>query len=94
MATILKKCMFKWCGCGPSDCQNKLVVGARSAATAQPGLLDETVQQASEEMSFRPGGAGGGAVDASTPESRGNDGQLHFNRRFLRSSVVKIGGQC
>lgn len=44
-------------------------MGARNAATEHPGLLDDTVQHASEEISLRPGGAGGGAVDAITPSS-------------------------
>ena len=37
--------------------------GARRAGTPQPGFEDETVHEANEEISFSPGGAGGGAVD-------------------------------
>ena len=42
------------------------MLGARRAATPQPGLLDDTVHDAKEEISFRPGGGGGGAVGRST----------------------------
>jgi hypothetical protein len=63
--TILKKWMLRWCGCGPSDCQKRLVEGARRAATAQPGLDEETVQLAREEISLQPGGGGGEEVVTS-----------------------------
>lgn len=35
--------------------------GERSAGIPQPGFEEETVQEAREEISFRPGGGGGGA---------------------------------
>ena len=53
--------MFRWCGWGPSDCQNKDVLGERRAGIPQPGFELETVQEAREEISLRPGGGGGGA---------------------------------
>lgn len=52
--------MFRWCGCGPSDCQNWDVEGERRAGTPQPGFEEETVQEAREEISLRPEGGGGG----------------------------------
>ncbi len=61
-STSLKKWMLRWCGCGPSDCQNWDVEGARSAVTPQPGFEEETVHDAREEISLNPEGAGGGAV--------------------------------
>ena len=39
-----------------------VVVGARKAATPQPGFEVDTVQLANDEISFKPGGAGGKAV--------------------------------
>jgi hypothetical protein len=38
------------------------VEAARNAATPQPGFDDETVHDASDEISFSPSGGGGGAV--------------------------------
>ena len=51
--TSLKKCKFKKCGWGPSDCQNWAVDGWRSCGIEQPGLEEETVQEAREEISLR-----------------------------------------
>lgn len=48
------------CGCGPSDCQYCDGEGLRRAATPQPGLEVETVQEASDEMSRKLGGKGEG----------------------------------
>lgn len=57
--------MFKWWGCGPSDCQNWVVLGERRAGIPQPGFEEETVQEAREEISLRPSGGGGGAMARS-----------------------------
>jgi len=38
------------------------MLGARRAETPQPGLELETVQDASDEISLRPGGGAGGVV--------------------------------
>ena len=56
METSLKKWMLRRCGCGPSDCQNCEVSGERRARTPLPGFAELTVQEAREEISFRPGG--------------------------------------
>lgn len=45
------------------------MVGARKAETEHPGLLLDTVQQANEDISFKPAGGGGGAVDAGAVPS-------------------------
>jgi hypothetical protein len=37
------------------------VLGERRAGIPQPGFELETVQEAREDISFRPGGGGGGA---------------------------------
>lgn len=45
----------------------------RRAGTPQPGFEEETVQEAREEISFRPAGGGGGAQvrsEASAAASR------------------------
>lgn len=43
------------------------MVGARSAVTEHPGLLEETVQLASDDISFKPGSGAGGVDDAGMP---------------------------
>lgn len=72
ISTSLKKWMFSRCGCGPSDCQNRLVEGARSCGTAQPGFAVETVHDARPEMSLKCGGSGGGPVIGGS----GSDGPV------------------
>lgn len=67
IATSLKKCSVNVCGWGPSDCQYCWGEGFRRAATPQPGLDVETVQEARDEISRRFGGTGDG--DRSTTVS-------------------------
>jgi hypothetical protein len=43
------------------------VLGVLKAVTEHPGLLDETVQQAKDDISLRPNGGGGGALDSIPP---------------------------
>lgn len=59
-ATSLKKWRVKVCGWGPSDCQYCAGEGLRRAATPQPGLEVETVQEASDEISRKLAGKGEG----------------------------------
>lgn len=56
--TRLKKCSVRICGWGPSDCQKSEGEGLRRAATPQPGLCVDTVQDAREEISRRFAGIG------------------------------------
>jgi hypothetical protein len=87
IATILKKWIFKWWGCGPSDCQKKFVLGVLNAVTEHPGLLDDTVQHAREDISLRPGGVGGGALDSTSPSCSTVSGLASNNKNKLTMIV-------
>lgn len=69
------------CGCGPSDCQYCAGERLRRAATPQPGLEVETVQEASEEISRKLGGKGEG--DFSSART------LAHNLEFVAMSKVR-----
>lgn len=59
------------CGCGPSDCQKSEGDGLRRAATPQPGLCVDTVQDAREEISRRLAGMGAEVKRVASREIRG-----------------------